>query len=115
MLRTREEGRSPKADQGVCFLYSPSGPRFGDADPGRYGDEALVLAGRQHGQIVDPDLMPTKRAILAELTSHELRAIVDRYEPGVRDRRVKAQLVDAVARSRKARIGRSFPAFPGTG
>ena len=50
--------------------------------------------------------MPTKRAILAELTSHELRAIVDGYELEVQDRRVKTLLVNAVARSRKARIGK---------
>ena len=49
--------------------------------------------------------MPTKRAILAELTTHELRPIVDGYELGVEDRRVKAELVHAVARSRTARIG----------
>ena len=49
--------------------------------------------------------MPTKRAILAELTSRELRAALDGYGLQVEDRRVKAQLVDAVARSRKARIG----------
>ena len=48
--------------------------------------------------------MPTKRAILAELTSHELRAVVDGYGLSVQDRRVKAQLVGAVARSRRARI-----------
>ena len=49
--------------------------------------------------------MPTKRAILSELTSHELRAVVDGYELEVQDRRVKAHLVDAVARSRRARMG----------
>ena len=48
--------------------------------------------------------MRTKRAILADLTSHELRAVVDSYGLPVQDRRVKAQLVAAVARSRKARI-----------
>ena len=53
--------------------------------------------------------MPTKRAILAELTSQELRAVVDGYELVVDDRRVKAQLVDVVARSRKARIGEILP------
>ena len=47
--------------------------------------------------------MPTKRAILAELFADELRANVDYYELQVDDRRVKAQLVDALARSRKAR------------
>ena len=49
--------------------------------------------------------MPTKRAILAELTSHELRGAIDGYGLQVDDRRVKAHLVDAVARSRKARMG----------
>ena len=48
--------------------------------------------------------MSTKRAILAELTTDELRADVDYYELEVADRRVKAQLVDGLARSRKARV-----------
>ena len=48
--------------------------------------------------------MPTKRATLAELSSHELRAVVDGCGLEVGDRRVKAQLIEAVARSRKARI-----------
>ena len=46
--------------------------------------------------------MPTKRAILAELTRDELRTNVDYYELEVEDRRVKTQLVDALARSRQA-------------
>ena len=49
--------------------------------------------------------MPTKRTILAELTSRELRAVIDRYELPAKDRRVKAHLVHAAARSRKARVG----------
>ena len=48
--------------------------------------------------------MPTKRAILAELTSHELRGAVDGYALQAGDRRVKTQLVDALAGSRKARV-----------
>ncbi len=48
--------------------------------------------------------MPTKRAVLAELTAEELRANVDYYELEVADRRVKAQLVDALAGSRRARV-----------
>ena len=48
--------------------------------------------------------MPTKHAILAELTANELRASIDFYELAVADRRVKPQLVDALARSRKARL-----------
>ena len=48
--------------------------------------------------------MPTKHAILAELTANELRASIDFYELAVADRRVKPQLVDALARSRRARL-----------
>ena len=48
--------------------------------------------------------MPVKRAILAELTSHELRDAIDGYGLQVDDRRVRAQLVDALASSRKARV-----------
>ena len=48
--------------------------------------------------------IPTKRAVLAELTAEELRANVDYYELEVPDRRVKAQLVDALAGSRRARV-----------
>ena len=48
--------------------------------------------------------MPTKRAVLAELIAEELRASVDYYELQVADRRVKAQLVDALAGARSARL-----------
>lgn len=48
--------------------------------------------------------MPGKRSILDELTIDELRDSVDRYELEVDDRRVRAQLVDALGRSRRARI-----------
>ena len=48
--------------------------------------------------------MPTKRAVLAEMTAEELRANVDYYELEVADRRVKARLVDALAGSRRARV-----------
>ena len=48
--------------------------------------------------------MPTKRTVLAELTAEELRANVDYYELDVADLRVKAQLVDALAGSRLARV-----------
>ena len=42
--------------------------------------------------------MPTKRAILDQLTATELRTNVDRYDRYVDDRRVKSQLVAALAR-----------------
>ena len=48
--------------------------------------------------------MPTKRAILAELTRDELRTNVDHYELEVEDRRINTQLVDAVTRSRQASL-----------
>ena len=53
--------------------------------------------------------MPAKRTILAQLSADELRANVEYYELQVADRRVKAQLVDALARSRKARVEEMLP------
>ena len=56
--------------------------------------------------------MPTKRAVLAELTRAELRANLDHYELAVDDRRVSAQFVDALARSRKARLAEMLLRLP---
>jgi type I restriction enzyme M protein len=53
--------------------------------------------------------MPTKRAILDQLTAKELRAAIDSHELHVDDRRVKAQLVDALAGSRKVRLDEVLP------
>ena len=53
--------------------------------------------------------MPTKRAILSELTADELRANVEYYDLPVLDRRVKTELVDALAVSRKARLDEILP------
>ena len=53
--------------------------------------------------------MPTKRAILAELTGPELRDVVRRYRLPVDDLWVEAHLVDAVARSPRTRIGEILP------
>ena len=47
--------------------------------------------------------MPSKRTILLELTVTELRQNADSFELKGFDRRIKAQLVDALARSRKVR------------
>ncbi|MCY4633351.1 MAG: ASCH domain-containing protein [Acidobacteria bacterium] len=55
--------------------------------------------------------MPTKRAILAELTRDELRTRLDHYELEVEDRRVNAQLVDALVRSRRASLDEILPAL----
>ena len=46
--------------------------------------------------------MPTKRTVLNKLTRDELRVNVDYYELDVYDRRVRSQLVDALAGSRRA-------------
>lgn len=48
--------------------------------------------------------MPGKRAILDQLAPEELRDSLDRYDLEVDDRRVRAQLVDVLAQSRRARI-----------
>ena len=53
--------------------------------------------------------MPTKRAILAQLTATELRTNVDRYDLYVDDRRVKSQVVAALAGARKARLDELLP------
>ena len=53
--------------------------------------------------------MPTKRAILDQLTAKELRAAIDSHELHVDDRRVKAQLVDALAGARKVRLDEVLP------
>ena len=60
-----------------------------------------VLAGLPSA---DKGSMPTKRAVLAELTRNELRTTVDHYELYVDDRRVNTQLVDALARARHASL-----------
>ena len=56
--------------------------------------------------------MPTKRAILAELSADELRAGVGLYDLEVDDRRVKAHLADALAKSRKARVDAMLERLP---
>ena len=68
---------------------------------------AAVAGGKMHDALItgrrgDTRSMPTKRAILAELTRDELRTNVDYYELEVEDRRVKTQLVAALSRSREA-------------
>jgi type I restriction enzyme M protein len=48
--------------------------------------------------------MPQKRAVLEHLTRDELGTIVEHYELQVADRRVREQLIDAVAGSRRAAL-----------
>ncbi len=45
--------------------------------------------------------MPTKRHVLDLLQRDELLQVVDHFELDVRDRRVKSQLVDAIAAARR--------------
>ena len=47
-------------------------------------------------------LMPTKRDILRQLTARELRDALEFHDLTVDDRRVRSQLVDTLARSRRA-------------
>ena len=56
--------------------------------------------------------MPSKQAILAELTAGELRHNLARHQLSVADRRVKTQLVDALARSRRAPIDQILQGLP---
>lgn len=48
--------------------------------------------------------MPSKRAVLQQFKRDELLAAVDRFGLEVHDRRVRDQLVDALAGSRKAHL-----------
>ena len=55
-----------------------------------------------------------ERAILGKLTTGELRTSVDVYGLAIRDRRVKKQLVEALATSRKARVDKILGALSRT-
>ena len=89
----------------MLYFNTNMGATLG-CDPVSDAQDAVLRARADDG----PTTMPTKRAILGELTSHELRANVDFYELQIDDRRVKAQLVDALAGSRKARLDEVLPA-----
>ena len=94
-----------RADEMNDFRYSPELPYLTTPASQRARPRwTSVSAVERLVRVGDLDLMPTKRAILAELSSHELRVVADRYGLVVEDRRLKAQLVDALVRSRKARI-----------
>jgi type I restriction enzyme M protein len=53
--------------------------------------------------------MPSKRAVLDQLTREELQTIVESYDLAVADRRVRDQLVDAIVRSKKATLAQVLP------
>lgn len=53
--------------------------------------------------------MPSKRRILEEISRNDLLPCLDRWNLAVDDRRVKSQVVDALARSRKARLDEILP------
>ena len=102
--RCRHHGRRPLHHASATITRHPDGdnrraPRCGR----RWRQNARrVDHDDRAGRRGDTRPMPTKRAILAELTRDELRTNVDYYELEVEDRRVKTQLVDALARSREA-------------
>jgi type I restriction enzyme M protein len=56
--------------------------------------------------------MPTKREVLAVLGRNDLLASLDHYSLEVRDRRVKDDLVDALASSRKAQLDEMLTTLP---
>ena len=56
--------------------------------------------------------MPSKRVILSALTTPELRRLADHFEVHGINRRLKEQLVDALARSRKAHINEGLLELP---
>lgn len=53
--------------------------------------------------------MPTKRNVLAQLKRDELLVALDWYELAVDDRRVRDQIIDTLARSKKARLSEILP------
>jgi type I restriction enzyme M protein len=58
--------------------------------------------------------MPSKRGVLAQFSRDELVAAADQFELAVADRRVKDQLVDAVASSKRRASLTSWATSPGT-
>jgi type I restriction enzyme M protein len=56
--------------------------------------------------------MPSKRAVLEHLSRDELIAIVEQFHLPVADRRVRDQLVKAVAESKKATLAEVLPELP---
>ena len=56
--------------------------------------------------------MPTKRALLSEMTVEELRASADLFELDGFDRRIRDNLIDAIGGSRKARINEILVSLP---
>ncbi len=58
--------------------------------------------------------MPTKRALLSEMTMQELRDSAGLFELDGFDRRIRDELIDVLARSRKARINEILVNLPRT-
>ena len=56
--------------------------------------------------------MPTKRALLAEMTARELRASADLFDLDGFGRRSREKLIDAVGGSRKARMNEILVSLP---
>jgi len=58
--------------------------------------------------------MPSKRDVLAQLTRDELLGTADRFELEVADRRVREQIFEAVASSKRASLSDALSPCPGT-
>jgi len=58
--------------------------------------------------------MPTKRDVLDLLTRDELLGLADHFEVDVPDRRLKGQLVDAIAAARRASFAEILRPCPAT-
>jgi type I restriction enzyme M protein len=58
--------------------------------------------------------MPSKRDVLSHLTREELHTIVESYQLEVADRRVRDQLIDAVASSKRATLAGVLSELPRT-
>jgi type I restriction enzyme M protein len=56
--------------------------------------------------------MPSKRDVLGQLSRDELVAAANQFDLAVADRRVKEQLVDTVAASKKAGLADVLEALP---
>ena len=99
---TRKTAARRPSDVGVRRRYAcmERDPTIGRSKLALHlGADAAILGGAARTRVTQ---VPTKRTILTELTRDELRARLDHYELGVEDRRVSAQLVDALVRSRRA-------------
>ena len=72
-----------------------------------------LSSSRVLAKVAGPE-MPTKRDVLEHLKRDELLAALDRYDLPVRDRRVRGELVEALAGSRRAPLPEILDELPRT-